>query len=105
MRRGGIAQAVDRFHHGFQRGEVTDGVVGTGDIVIDGARQTDAREAFFRQAFGAHVGTVATDHHQRVDAAILQVFNRLGAHVFILNSGKRAEPRKVPPRLIMSDTL
>ncbi len=40
-------------------------------------------------------------YHQRVDPTFFQVFDSHGADVSSRNSGKRAEPRNVPPRLII----
>ena len=104
MRRRGVTQTVDRFYNGAQRSEETDSVVSAFDVVVDSARQTDAREAHFGQTHCTHVGTVTADNHQRVDTTFFR-FSIATARMFSSrNSGKRAEPRNVPPRLIMSET-
>ena len=82
MRRRGIAQTVDRFNNGTQCSKEADSVVSTFDVVVDGARQTDAREAHFGQTFCTHVGAVTTDNHQRVQATLLHVFDSHSADVF-----------------------
>ncbi len=93
MRRRGIAQTVNRFNHGLQRGEITDGVVRTRNVVIDGARQPDAREAHFGQALRTHVGTVAADNHQRVDTAFFHVLNSHGADMLFTELRKASRAR------------
>lgn len=105
MRRGGVTQTVNRFHYSAESSEVADSVVGAFDVVIDSARQTDAREAHFSQTFCTHIRTVAANNYQRIDTAFFQVFDRDSANIFVTEFRETAEPRKVPPRLIMSDTL
>ena len=83
MRRRGITQTVNRFYYSTQSGEVTDGVVGALDIVVDSARQTDAWEAHFSQAFRTHVRTVTADNNQRINATLFQVFDSHRTHVFV----------------------
>ena len=79
----GVTQAVNRFHNGTQRGEVTDGVVGAFDVIVDGARQADAREAHFSQTFCTHVGAVAADNHQRIQTPFFHVFDSHFTDVFV----------------------
>ena len=67
---GGVAQLVDHLHGGVHGGVVADGVVGAGDVVVDGAGQADHRDAAVGQLAGAAVGAVAADDHQRVDAQL-----------------------------------
>ena len=83
VRRRGVTQTVNRFNNGTQCSKEADRVVSTFDVVVDGARQTDAREAHFGQTFCTHVGTVTADNHQRVQAAFLHVFDSHFANVFI----------------------
>src|SRR5690606_6440635 len=76
----GVAQPVDGFHRHVQGGIKADGELGAGNVVVDGAGNADAGKAHFGQAHGAHVGAVAANHHQGVDAVLLQVFDRFLAH-------------------------
>ncbi|MNC55983.1 hypothetical protein D3C75_1055510 [compost metagenome] len=75
MRRGGVAQTVNRFNNRAQRGEEADGVIRSFDVVIDGAWQTDAREAHFSQTFCTHIGAVTADYHQCIQTAFLHVLD------------------------------
>lgn len=105
MRGRSITQTVNSLNHGAQSGKETDGVVGAFNIVVDGARQTDAREAHLSQAYGAHIRTVTADDYQRIEAALSHIFNRDGANMFFAEFWKTRRTRKVPPRLIISETL
>ena len=70
MALGGVAQLVDHLQSSVHSGIVTDGVVGAGNIVVDGAGQADHRDAAVCQLTGAAVRTVAADDHQRVNAQL-----------------------------------
>ena len=95
VRRRGVTQTVDRFYNGAQRSEETDSVVSAFDVVVDSARQTDAREAHFGQTHCTHVGTVTADNHQRVDTTFFQVFDSHGADVLVaeFRETRRTEER------------
>ena len=45
VRLGSVAQAVDGLDCGVERGIETDGIIGAGDVVVDGAGDTDAGDA------------------------------------------------------------
>ena len=77
MALGGIAQLVDHFQGGVHCGIVADGVIGAGDIIIDGAGQTDHRNAAVCQLTGTAVGAVAADDHQRVNAQLTALCSAL----------------------------
>ncbi|MNS63950.1 hypothetical protein D3C72_970600 [compost metagenome] len=84
----GVAQTVDGVDHHVQGGVKADGEVGTGDVVVYGARQTDAGETLFGQLLGTHVGAVTTDHHQGIDAVFFKVLDRLGTHFRVFEGGE-----------------
>ena len=67
---GGVAQLIDHLERGVHRRIIADGVVGAGNIVVDGAGQADHRDAAVCQLTGAAVGAVAADDHQRIDAQL-----------------------------------
>ena len=64
----GVAEMVDAVGDGIHRGIETEGVVGGGNIVIDGARDTDAVDAEFGESHSAHIGAVAADADEGFDA-------------------------------------
>ena len=68
MALGGVAQLVDHFQSGVHGCIIADGVLGAGDIVVDGAGQTDHRDAAVCQLAGTTVGTVAADDDQCINA-------------------------------------
>ena len=68
MRLCGIADAVDHFHSGVHRRVITDGIFGARNIVIDGARNADARNACAGQVACAAERSVAADNNHAVDA-------------------------------------
>ena len=86
--RRGIAQAVNGFHYGAQRGKETDSVVSAFDIVIDGAWQADAREAHFSQTHRPHVRTITADNDQRIQATLFHVLERNGTNMFFAELGE-----------------
>ena len=94
MRGRGVTQAVNGLYHGAQCGKEANGIVGAFNIVVDGARQTDAGEAHLSQTHGAHIGTVTTDNHQRIQAALSHIFNRDGANMFFAEFWKTRRPQE-----------
>ena len=75
---GGVAQFIDGFHRGVHGRVVADGVLAAGDVIVDGAGQTDAGDALVGQRPGAHEGTVAADDDQRIDAQFLAAGQTFG---------------------------
>ena len=71
----GITNLIDALKDGVQCGVITNGRVGTIQVVVDGARQTDTRHI---ELLGKLQGTcqraVTANHHQSVDAFFLHVF-------------------------------
>ena len=68
----GVADAVHTPHDGVQCRVIADGVVGTGQIVVDGARKAhDGEVKLAGKLAGAAQRAVAADHHQRVNAVFL----------------------------------
>ena len=73
----GVAQLVDALDRSVARSVEADGVVGADDIVVDGARHADARNALARKRLRAAERTVAAAADQAVDAQILAGVGRL----------------------------
>ena len=71
---GGIADLVDRFNGGIDCGIEADGKVGSGDVLIDGARQADTGDIEFgAQLMGAAKGAVTADDDEAIDTELFQV--------------------------------
>ena len=64
----GVTQFIDSFHSGIHGRIITNGVLTAGNIVVDGAGQTNARNSLICQRTGAHERTVTTDNHQGIDS-------------------------------------
>ena len=73
----GVAQLIDTLDSGVARGIEADGVVGAHDVVVDGARHADARNALARKRLCAAERTVAAAADEAVDAQILAGVGRL----------------------------
>ena len=70
----GVAQLVDAVHAGVDGGIKADGVIGVGQVVVDGAGQTDDVDvALVLDQARTAVGTVTAADHQALDAALVQV--------------------------------
>ena len=69
MRGGRITDLIDGLNNGVQGCIVSDCGIGTEEVIVDGARQTDDREVVFRgENTCSGQRTVTSDHHQRIDA-------------------------------------
>ena len=77
MALGGIAQLVDHLQSSVHSGIVTDGIIGAGNVVVDGAGQADHRDAAVCQLTGTTVGAVAADNDQRINAQLAALFSAL----------------------------
>ena len=84
MALGGIAQLVDHLQSGVHSGIVTDGVVGAGNIVVDGAGQADHRDAAVCQLTGTTVRAVTTNDDQSIDAELTALCSALILTLFSL---------------------
>ena len=69
----GFAHAVDALAGGIEGGVETDGVVGIGKVIVDGARHADGGHAQRVERRGALVGAVAADADKALDAEDAQV--------------------------------
>ena len=78
MTLGGVAQLIDGLDSGVHGRVVADGILTAGDIVVDGAGQTDTGNALVCQRTGTHEGAVAADDDQRVNAQFLTAGKALG---------------------------
>ena len=92
MRIGGIADAVHALHDGVHRGVVTDGRVGTVEVVVNGAGQTDDGEVeLHAEVAGSRQRAVAADDHQRVYllllAGLVSLLHTLNGHK-LLRAGR-----------------
>ena len=88
---GGIPQLIDALHSGIQGGIKADGILGGGDVVIDGAGDADGGDAQRRELLGAAEGAIAADDHQAVYPAGAQngrrLFLALFGHKFLTAGG------------------
>ncbi len=74
MTGGGVPDAVDRVQGDVRRGVIANSVVGTVDIVVDGAGEADDREAvFLPQVMRSVEGAVAPNRHQPFDPSLSQL--------------------------------
>ena len=64
---GRVTDHVDHLHDGIDGGIEADREVGTGDVVVDGAGDADAVDAFMRERLGAAEGTVTADDDDAFD--------------------------------------
>ena len=76
----GLANLVQAFAGSVQRRVEADGVIGVGQIVVDGSRHADGGKAQPGKRLRALVGAVAADADQSLDAQIVQI-----AHGQLLN--------------------
>ena len=67
---GGVAQLVDHFQSGVHGCIIADGVLGAGNVVVDGAGQADHRNAAVCQLACAAVRTIAANDDQCVNAQL-----------------------------------
>ena len=72
----GFANAVDGFAGGVDGGVEADGIIGIGQVVVDGTRHADCRNAQLVQIQRSFVGAVSADAHQALDAQSPQVVHR-----------------------------
>ena len=77
MALGSVAQFVDHFQRSVHRGIVADGVLGTGDIVINGAGQADHGNTAVCQCAGTTVGTVTANDDQCINAQLTALLSAL----------------------------
>ena len=63
----GVAQAVNGVHGGVGGGVKADGIVGAGDVVVDGGGHAHHGDAGLGQGFCAAEGAVAADGHNAVE--------------------------------------
>lgn len=68
MRLSGIPDLVDHLHRRIHSSVVTDGILGAGDVVVNGPGKPHAGDAHGRQVSGAPERAVAADHDQTVHA-------------------------------------
>ena len=68
---GSVAEGVEQTQSGVQRGVEADGLLGGGNIVVDGGGDADGRNAVVGQIGGAAEGTVTADGNDRVDVVLL----------------------------------
>ena len=78
MGRGGILYLVDGVHGRIDGGVEADGVVGAGDIQVDGAGNADGVDAVSGQSLGSAVGAVAADDDDAVNAILSADLGALG---------------------------
>ena len=84
MALGGITQFIDGLYGSVHSRIVANGVLTAGNIVVDGARQTDAGNSLVGQCTGPHKGSVTTNNHQRINAQFLAAGQALGLPVLRL---------------------
>ena len=77
MALGGIAQLVDHLQCGIHSGIVTDGIIGAGNVVVDGAGQADHRDAAVCHLTGTTVRAVTTNDDQSIDAELTALCSAL----------------------------
>ena len=70
MALGGVAQLVDHLQCGIHGRIIANGVIGAGDIIVNGAGQTDHRDAAVCQLTGTTVRAVTTNDHQSINAQL-----------------------------------
>ena len=68
---GGGVEPVDGVGGDLQGGGEPEGVVGVGDVAVDGLGQVHHRDARLRQAQRVLRGAAATQHHQAVEISLL----------------------------------
>src|SRR5699024_5851829 len=73
----GVADLVDGLHRDVHRGVEADGILGAGNIVVDGAGKADAGDAGPAKVAGAAEGAVAADDDQAVDPELTAVVGSL----------------------------
>ncbi|MPN31419.1 hypothetical protein SDC9_178893 [bioreactor metagenome] len=77
MRSGGIPNFVDGVHCRIQSSIVTNRIVGSENIIVNGSWNTDDSDSvFFAENFGTSESTVSTDADQCINSALYQVFVR-----------------------------
>ena len=73
----GITNLIDGFHRGVDCGVETDGIIGTGNIQVNGTRNSNGIDSESSQLLRSCEGTVTTDHHQTFDAMLTADLCRL----------------------------
>ena len=68
---GGIAEGIEQAQRGVQSGVEADGLLGGGDIVIDGGGNADGGDAVVGQVGSTAEGTVSADGNDRVDVVLI----------------------------------
>ena len=87
---GGVAEGVEHLQSGVQRGVKADGLLGGGDIVIDGGGNTDGGNAVVGQIRGTAEGTVTAYGYDRVDLMVVAGLQGLGHTLSGLELGATA---------------
>ncbi len=77
MARGGGAEAVEGIHHAMDGRIETEGPGGRGEIVVDGLRDPDDRQAVFKKLLGGRESIVAADTDEGLQAKIEKSLFRL----------------------------
>jgi hypothetical protein len=80
-------RSIDRLHADGHRAVHADGEVGADEVVVDGGRDAHDGEAELVQRRGAALAAVAADDDEAVDAAGLEVQQRLVLHLARLELG------------------
>ena len=75
MRTGGVSYFINGFHGGIDGGVETDRIIRTGNVQIDRSRQTHRIDAQPGKCLRTAVRTVASNHHQAVNAVLLTDFH------------------------------
>ena len=66
----GITYLIDGLHSGIDCSIKSDGVIGAGNIQVNGSRNADGVDAKGRQLSGAAEGTVTADDYDTVNAML-----------------------------------
>ena len=70
----GIVKPVDRFRGKADRGIESEGAIGSDDVVVNRLRHTDDRHPELMKLIGDRQGSVAADHHHRIQVQSLESF-------------------------------
>ncbi len=87
VRLSGITQTVNHFHNGVHCGIIADCIITAGNIVVNGAGNTHARNSPERKVSRASEGTVSADDNNALHTELLTGINRLLHTLFSLEFG------------------
>ena len=86
VRGGGGAKTIDELECACDAGAESDAIVGAGDIIVHGFRDSDYLETFAMQAETVAKSVIASDGDERVNSEPGQIFEDFGSEVVLVGS-------------------